>query len=197
MKKCYGYKNNHQLKKRYKSVTAFSLSNADFLTLISLSSCNLYSDCICVPFYKSIHNYFIKPTLKPFQVSSIKPVPVALHKCSVYRQTPSASNRCVQVSVNKTICKTSTNFNSKCMVNICHKMFKMSYQVFLSIKFQFHRLSVGAVSFSFVDVTTTPIYKYTTLATKHATVRKFVLSSRINISSAPVVVIFSSYLTSL
>ena len=83
------------------------------------------------------------------------------------------------------------------MVNICHKMFKMSYQVFLSIKFQFHRLSVRAVSFSFVDVTTTPIYKYTTLATKHATVRKFVLSSRINISSAPVVVIFSSYLTSL
>ena len=66
IKNCYGYKNNHQLKKRYKSVTAFSLSNADFLTLISLSSCNLYSDCICVPFYKSIHNYFIKPTLKPF-----------------------------------------------------------------------------------------------------------------------------------
>ena len=82
------------------------------------------------------------------------------------------------------------------MVNICHKMLKMFYQVSLSIQFQFYSLSARAISFSFVDVTATPLYQYTNLATMHTAVHKFVLStSKINISSTPVVVILSSYLT--
>ena len=71
-----GFQNNHQLNKTYKSVTAFSLNNADFPTLTSLSPRKPSSDCISVFPYKSAYDYFIKPVHKPSHISSIKPAAV-------------------------------------------------------------------------------------------------------------------------
>ena len=65
VKSHYGSRNNYQVSKMYKSVTAFSLNNADFPTLTPLSPRKLVSDCISVLPSKSVHNSFIKPVQKP------------------------------------------------------------------------------------------------------------------------------------
>ena len=84
VKNYYESRNNYQLSKTYKSETAFSLNNADFPTLTPLSFRKPVYDCISVAAYKSLHNFFIKPVQKPSYISSIKPVPLAVRKCSVY-----------------------------------------------------------------------------------------------------------------
>ena len=58
-------RNNYQPIKTYKSVTIFSLNNADFPTLTRLSPCKTVSDCVSVLPYKSVHNSFVKPVQKP------------------------------------------------------------------------------------------------------------------------------------
>ena len=60
VKNHYGSQGNYQLSKMYKSVTAFSLSNAGFPTLTPLSLGKPACDCINVLRYKSIYNSFIK-----------------------------------------------------------------------------------------------------------------------------------------
>ena len=92
--KSHESRNNYQLNKTYKSVTTFSLNNADFPTLTPLCPHKLVSDCISVSPYKSVHNSFIKPFQKPSYISSIKPVPVAVRKCSVYNSSLGARNEC-------------------------------------------------------------------------------------------------------
>ena len=61
VKSHYGSRNNYQLSKMYKSVTAFSLNNADFPTLTCLSPRKSVSDCISVSSCKSVHNSFTIP----------------------------------------------------------------------------------------------------------------------------------------
>ena len=78
----YGSRNNYQLSKTYKSVTIFSLNNADFPALTPLSSAKSVSDGISVSPYKSLHNSFIKPVQKPSFMSTIKPAPLVVRKCS-------------------------------------------------------------------------------------------------------------------
>ena len=82
VKSCYESRNNYQLNKTYKSVTIFSLNNADLPTLTPISPHK--PDCISVLPYKFVHNYFIKLVQRPSYISSIKPVPLAFRKCSVY-----------------------------------------------------------------------------------------------------------------
>ena len=48
VKNHYGSRKNYELSKTYKSVTTFSLNNADFATLTPLSPCKLVSDFISV-----------------------------------------------------------------------------------------------------------------------------------------------------
>ena len=60
VKNHYGSWNNYQLSKTYKSVTAFSLNNADFPTLTPLSPHQPDSDCISASPYKSVLNSSIK-----------------------------------------------------------------------------------------------------------------------------------------
>ena len=79
-----GSRNKYQLSKTYKSVTAFSLNNADFPTLTPLSPRKTVSDCISVSLCKSVHNSFIKPVQKPY-ISSIKSLHLVVRKCSVYK----------------------------------------------------------------------------------------------------------------
>ena len=78
VKNRYGFQNKHQLNKTYKSVAAFSLNNADFPTLTSLSPRKPVSDCISVLPSKYAYDYFIKPVHKLSHISSIKPVAVVL-----------------------------------------------------------------------------------------------------------------------
>ena len=78
----YQSRNNYQLNKTYRSVTIFSLNNADLPTLTPISPHK--PDCISVLPYKFVHNSFIKLVQKPSYISSIKPVPLAFRKCSVY-----------------------------------------------------------------------------------------------------------------
>ena len=61
VKSRYRSRNNYQLCKTYKSVTIFSLNNADSPTLSPLSPRKLDSGCISVSPYKPVHNSFIKP----------------------------------------------------------------------------------------------------------------------------------------
>ena len=111
MKNHYGSRNNYQRSKMYKSVIAFLVNNTDFSTLTPLSSRKPVSGCISVSTCKFVHNYFIKPVQKPY-ISSIKPVPVVVRKCSVCNSSLGAKNECVYASVNHTICKTSvTHFS--------------------------------------------------------------------------------------
>ena len=113
--------------------------------------------------YKSVHNSFIKPVQKPSYISSIKPVPLAVRKCSVYNSSLGARNECVHVSVNHTICKASVTHFSECAVNVRRKVFK----IVLS------SLSVSTVSVPPVNVvkaTTTPTYQHTNPVPKHAIV---------------------------
>ena len=151
MKNYYGSRNNYQLSKTYKSVTAFSLNNADFPTLTPLSPRKLVPDCISVSPYKSLRNSFIRAVQKPFYISSIKPVPLVIRKCSVYNFSLGARNECVHVSVNHTICKASMTHFSECAVNVCRTVFKVVSS----------SLSIGTVSVPHVNVvkvTTTPTY---------------------------------------
>ena len=60
----YGSRNNYQVNKTYKSVTAFSLNNADFPLLTPLSPRKPVSGCNDVLPYKSVHNSFIKTVQK-------------------------------------------------------------------------------------------------------------------------------------
>ena len=106
-------------------MTIFSSNNADFPTLTSLPPSKTVSDCISVSPYKSVHNSFIKPAQKLSYISSIKPVPLAVHKCSVYNSSLGARNECVNVSVNHTICKASVTHFSECTVNVHRKVFKV------------------------------------------------------------------------
>lgn len=71
VKNGYGFQNKHQLNKVSKSVKAFSLNNVYFPTLTFLSPRELFSDCISVLSYKSVHNSFVKPVHKSY-ISSIK-----------------------------------------------------------------------------------------------------------------------------
>ena len=103
VKNHYRSRNNYQLSKTYKSVTAFSLNNADFPTLTPLSPRKPVPDCISVSPYKSVHNSFIKPVQKPSYISSIKPVPLVVCKCSIYNSSLGAKKEYVHVSVNHTI----------------------------------------------------------------------------------------------
>ena len=103
VKNHYRSRNNYQLSKTYKSVTAFSLNNADFPTLTPLSPRKPVSDCISVSPYKSVHNSLIKPVQKPSYISSIKPVPLVVCKCSIYNSSLGAKKEYVHVSVNHTI----------------------------------------------------------------------------------------------
>ena len=80
VKNCFSFQNNHQPNKTYKLVTSFSLNNSDFPTLTPLSPRKPVSYCISVSSYKSEHNFFSKPVHKPFFASSVKPVPVVVHK---------------------------------------------------------------------------------------------------------------------
>ena len=84
VKNHYGSQGNYQLSKTYKSVTAFSLSNAGFPTLTPLSLGKPACDCISVLPYKSVHNSFIKSIQKASYISSFKPVAVVVYKCSIY-----------------------------------------------------------------------------------------------------------------
>ena len=54
VKNCYGSQNNYQLNKTCKSVTAFSLNNADFPTSTSLPPRKTVSYCISVLSHKSV-----------------------------------------------------------------------------------------------------------------------------------------------
>ena len=87
----------------HKSVTVFSLNNAEFPTLTPLSPRKPVSYYITVSPNKSVHNSFIKPVQKPPYISSIKPVPAVVCKCSVYNFSLGARNEYVHVSVNHTI----------------------------------------------------------------------------------------------
>ena len=102
MKNCYGFQNTHQLNKTYQSLTAFSLKNADFPTLTTVSP-RTYSDCISVSSNKSVQNSFIKPVHKSSSISSIKTVSVVVRKRSVYNSPPGVRSECVYASVNNTI----------------------------------------------------------------------------------------------
>ena len=95
VKNCYGLQNNHQLNKTYKSVTAFSVNNADFPTLTPLSPRKPTSDCIIVSSYKSVHNSSIKPVHKPSYISVL----VVICKCPTYYYSPGVRNECVHVSL--------------------------------------------------------------------------------------------------
>ena len=108
-----------------KSVTIFSLNNADFSTLTSLSPRKRVSDCISISPYKSVHNSFIKPVQKPSYISSIKHIPLPVRKCFVYNSSLGARNEFVHVSVNYTISKASVNHFSECVVNVRRKVFKV------------------------------------------------------------------------
>ena len=141
VKNNYGFQNNKQPNKTFKSVTDFSLNNADFLALAPLSSCKPISYYISVLFYKSVHNSFVKSVHKPSYASSIKHVFVVVYKCFVYNFSPSARNGCVHVSVNNLICKASVTHFSECAANVHHKVLKvLFYQVFLLTRFLFHLL---------------------------------------------------------
>ena len=185
VKNHYGSRNNYQISKTYKSVTAFSLNNADFPTLIPLSPGKPVSDFIRVSPYKSAHNSFIKPVKKTSYISYTRPIPVVVRNCSVYNSSLGARNECVHVSVNQTICRASVTHFSECAGNVRRKVFKI---VLSSI-------SVNAVSVSpvnLVEVTTTPTYKYTNPASMHAVVRKPVFSTtHVDTSPAPAVFTFN------
>ena len=131
--------NSYQLSKMYRSVTAFLSNNANFPTLTPQSSIKLVSDCVSVSPSKSVHNSCMKPVQKPSYISSIKLVPVVVCKCSIYNYS-GARNECVQVSVNHTIYKASVTHFSECAVNVCRKVSKLFYRVFLSVQFLFHLL---------------------------------------------------------
>ena len=168
MKSHYGSRNNYQLSKTHKSVTVFSLNNADFPTLTPLSPRKPVSDCISVSPYKSVHNSFIKPVQKPSYISSIKPISLVVRKCSVYDSSLGARKECVPVSVNHTICKASVTHFSECAINVRPKLFK----VLLS------SLSVSIVfipSVNVVKVTTISTYQYTNPASKHVCVSLFLV----------------------
>ena len=113
---------------------AFSLQNADFPTLTLLLCLKLVSDCISVPSYKSgifflskISSTFLRIFLliNLFCVSSIKPVPVVAHNCSVYNSSSGTSNECVHFPANNIICKTSVSLINKCTVNYRCKVLKV------------------------------------------------------------------------
>ena len=104
VKNYYESRNNYQLSKTYKSVTAFSLNNADFPTLTPLSFLKPVYDCISVAAYKSLHNFFIKPVQKPSYISSIKPVPAVFRKCSVYSSSLGARINVSNVSLSMLLC---------------------------------------------------------------------------------------------
>ena len=201
MNTCYGFQNNHQLTKTYKSVVefllnntdfpvfthlsplAFSLSNTDFPTLTHLSPLKPVSNCISVSPYNSVDDSFIKPFHKPSYISSIKPVSVVVRKCSIYNSSPGARNECVHVSVKNAICKATVTHFNECAVNIPRKVFKVLLP----------SLSVNTVSVppvNVVKVTTAPTYRYTNPASTHAIVCKSVFStSHVNTSPTPAVVI--------
>ena len=166
----------------------FLLNNDDFPTLTPLSPRKTVSDCISVSPYKSVHNFFIKPAQKPSYISSIKPVPLVVRKCSVYNSSLGVRNESVHVSVNHTICKASVTHFSECAVNVRRKVFK----VVLSC------LSVSTVSVppvNVVKVTTTPTYQYTNPASKHAIVCKPVFrTSHVITTPAPAVATLNSVL---
>ena len=186
MKIHYGSRHNFQPSKTYKSVTTFSLSNADFPALTSLSPLKSVSDCISLSPYKSVYNSFIKPVQKPY-ISSVKPVRVVVHKCSVYNTSLGAGNECVHVSVNHTICKTSVTHFCECAVKVRCKLIKV---VLLS----FSVSTVSVPPFNVVKVTTTPTYQYINPASKHAILRKLVFSSSQVNTSTPAVVTLNSFL---
>ena len=141
LKNNYGFQNNKQPNKTFKSVTDFSLNNADFPALAPLSPCKPISDYISVSFYKSVHNSFMKSVHKPSYASSIKYVFVVVYKCFAYNFSPFARNGCVHVSVNNLICKASVTHFSECAANVHHKVFKvLFYQAFLLTQFLFHLL---------------------------------------------------------
>ena len=188
VKSHYESRNKYQLNKTYKSVTIFPLNNADFPTLTPLSPCKPISDCISVSPYKSVHNSFIKPVQKPSYISSIKPVPLAVRKCSVYNSSLGARNECVHVSVNHTIYKASVTDFTECAVNVRRKVFK----VVLSSLFA-SKVSVSPVNVE--KVTIKPTYQYTNPASKHAIVRQPVFStSHVITSPAPSVATLNSSL---
>ena len=188
VKNNYGSRSNYQLSKTYKSVAAFSLNNADFPTLAPLSPRKPVSDCISVSPYKSVQNSFIKPVQKPSYISSIKPFPVVVRKCSVYNSSLDARNECVHVSVNHTICKVSVTHFSECAFNVPRKVFKI-----VSSSLSVSTVSVPPVNV--VKVTTTPTCQYTSPAPKHAIMLKPVFStSHVNTSPAPAVVTLKSSL---
>ena len=124
----------------YKSVTIFSLNNADFPTLTRLSPCKTISDCVSVSPYKSVHNSFVKPVQRPSYISSIKPISLVVRKCSIYDSSLGARKECVPVSVNHTICKASATHFSESAVNVRQKCSKLFYHVFQSVHFLFHLL---------------------------------------------------------
>ena len=116
------FQSNHH--KIYKSVTAFSFKNAESPTLTLLSPRKPISDCINIPFYKSVHNSLFTPVHKPFYASSIKTVPQFVHKSSIYNSTSGAKKKFFHVPVNHTICKAFITHFSKCTINIWRKTFK-------------------------------------------------------------------------
>ena len=119
-------RNNYQPIKTYKSVTIFSLNNADFPTLTRLSPRKTVSHCVSVSPYKSVHNSFVKPVQKPSYISStIKSISLVVRKCSVYDSSLGAMKDCVPVSVNHTIYKASATHFSESAVNVRRKVFKV------------------------------------------------------------------------
>ena len=189
VKSHYESRNNYQLSKTYKSLTIFSLSNADFPTLTPLSHCTPVSDCISVLSNKSVNNSFFKPVKNPSYISSIKPVPLVVCKCSVYNCSLGARNKCVHVSVNHTICKAFLTHFSECAAHVRGDVFK-----FVLSSFFVCRVSVPPVNF--VNVTTALTYQYTDPASKDAIVQKLVSSTIHFITSpAPAVTTLNSSLS--
>ena len=158
------------------------------LNLTHLSCCKPVSGSIRAPSYRSVHNCFIKLAHKSFSVQPCKYVPVLVHNCSIYNSSVSASNECVHLSSNSTICKPSVSLISKFTINV----FRKGFNVVLN------SLSVSAVSappVNVVNVTTSSTYQCSNLVSKHAVMRKFVLSSsNVNIPYAPAVVTLNFYL---
>ena len=182
------YRNNYQPIKTYKSLTIFSLNNADFPTLTRLSPRKTVSDCVSVSPYKSVHNSFVKPVQKPSYISSIKPISLVVSKCSVNDSFLGARKECVSVSVNHTICKASATHFSESAVNVRRKVFKVVLSC-LPIS------TVPVPCVNVVKVTTMPTYQYTNPASKQAVVCKPVFrTSHVITTPAPAVATLNSTL---
>ena len=160
---------------------AFSLNKADFSTLTPLSPRKPVFDCTSVSSHKFVHNSFITPVQKLSYISSIKSVPLVIHKSYVYNSSLGTKNECVHVSVNHIICKASVTHFSECAVNVHRKVFKAVLSS-LSVS----KVSVPPVNV--VKVTTRPTYQYINPASKHAIVCKPVFSTfHVITSPAPAV----------